>query len=131
MPAIPHPSVFVRRPLYEERLFDPALNYAMDFEWLRNMAERGHQFQRVDGSCVARMRLEGKSNDQYLDTLEEVHRICTAYGDDRVISYLYNRVFRSLRFQLRRNAESTETGRKFVEAYRRLIAMTGMRNWDY
>lgn len=131
MPAIPHPSVFVRQSLYEDRLFDPAINYAMDFEWLRAMAERGHQFQYVDGPCIARMRAEGKSNDQYLNTLAEVHRICTAYGDHAFLSYLYNRVFRSLRFRLRRGAEATKVGRLFVDGYRRVIAMLGIRNWEY
>jgi len=131
MPAIPHPSVFVRRSLYEKRHFDSSLSYAMDYEWLRSMAERGYQFQYVNGPCIARMRAQGKSNNQYLNTLAEVHCICTAYGDNPVMSYLYNWVFRSLRFRLRRSAESTKVGRLFVKAYRRVIAMLGIRNWDY
>lgn len=131
MPAIPHPSVFARRSLYEDRLFDTSLNYAMDFEWLRHMAERCHRFQYIEGPCIARMRAEGKSNDQYMNTLAEVHRICTAYGDPPAVSYLYNRVFRSLRFRLRRGAEATEVGRLFVMAYRRVISMLGIRNWEY
>jgi len=131
MPSIPHPSVFVRRSLYDERLFDLSREYAMDFEWLRFMAERGYQFKYVDGPCIARMQAEGKSNDQYLDTLAEVHRICSDYGDHPVVSYLYNRVFRSLRFRLRRGAETTRVGRHFIESYRRMISMLGIRNWEF
>jgi glycosyltransferase involved in cell wall biosynthesis len=131
MPAIPHPSVFARRDLYEERLYDPDLSYAMDYEWLRDMAERGHRFYCVEGEVLARMRLEGTSNDQYADTLAEVHRICVRYGDPPGISFLYNRVFRTIRFQLRRAIETTAVGREFVEGYRQLIAQLGLRRWEY
>lgn len=131
MPAIPHPSVFVRKDLYEERLFDPQLEYAMDFEWLRHMAEQGHRFCHVGGPCLARMRLDGKSNDHYTETLDEVHKICVKYGDNPITSFLYNKVFRSLRFQLRQKVETTAVGQSFLEMYRRLIVRLGLRNWEY
>jgi glycosyltransferase involved in cell wall biosynthesis len=131
MPAIPHPSVFARRPLYEERLYDPRIEYAMDYEWLRDMAVRGCQFRYIEGPCLARMRLEGKSNDQYAETLKEVHRICVKYGDLPALSFLYNRVFRNIRFRLRSMAETTKAGQFFVGAYRRLITLLGLRRWEY
>ncbi|PQJ34737.1 hypothetical protein BSZ35_09115 [Salinibacter sp. 10B] len=131
MPSIPHPSVFVRKPLYEKRLYNPRIEYAMDYEWLRDMAERGCRFRYIEGTCLARMRLEGKSNNQYADTLGEVHRICVEYGDNPMFSFLYNCVFRNLRFRLRRMAETTTAGRLLVDGYRRLITLLGLRRWEY
>jgi len=131
MPAIPHPSVFARRDLYEERLYDPDLSYAMDYEWLRDMVERGHRFHCVEGEVLAQMRLEGASNDQYANTLAEVHRICMRYGDHPGISFLHNRVFRTLRYQIRRGMETTKLGETLVEVYRHLLALLGLRQWEY
>lgn len=131
MPAIPHPSVFVRHDLYKRRLFNTKLEYAMDYEWLRDMAKRGVRFQYIEGECLACMRIEGKSNNQYVDTLHEVHQICIEYGDNAFLSFFYNELFRTFRFKVRQILESTHVGRCAVELYRRLISLFGLRNWRY
>jgi len=130
MPAIPHPTVFARRECYLQNPFDEALNYAMDYKWIRQLYEQGCKFRYLEHTDpIANMRISGRSNDDYDKTLAEVHSIALGFGDAPSISYLYNRVFRANRFRIRKQLSSSTWGRKSVDAYRKLNVMMGLKRW--
>lgn len=131
MPAIPHPTVFARRELYIREPFDIRLKYAMDYDWLRRTYKQAHSFFYItEPSPLAYMRIEGKSNASYDDTLKEVYEITVKHGDSRMWSYIYNYVFRIARYKLRLKMEEYSAGRSLVDAYRKILVKGGLRNWE-
>lgn len=130
MPIIPHPTVFVKRKVYEKiGYFDLQLKFAMDYEWLRRAFTKGYKFLCINHTHLANMTVEGASNSNYGRTLNEVYKISRSYGDNQLISFMYNRVFRYFRFQLRTVIERSSLGIILVKYYR--IFTSKIRRWEY
>jgi len=130
MPKIPHPTVFTKRKVYEEiGYFNLQLKFAMDYELLRRAYTKGYNFLCINHTHLANMTVEGASNSNYGRTLNEVYKISTNYGDNQLISFIYNRVFRYFRFQLRTVIERNSLGIMLVKYYR--IFTSKMRGWEY
>jgi hypothetical protein len=84
MPSVPHPTVFVRREVYERvGLFRLDLTNAMDYEWLLRVTRQG-----VDGrylpEILAGMQLGGVSDRRFAAGYREVMRVSVAYGYGRL-----------------------------------------------
>lgn len=130
MPSVPHPTVFARRRWVVGYPFVDDLSYAMDYEWMRRVHGKGARFFYARSmSPLAYMRVAGKSNDNYHKTLREVHKISMSYGDDSLVSFAYNRVFRMGRYTIRSWLETSRLGCRIVALYRRLLVSVGWRNW--
>jgi len=73
--TINHPSVFVRRSVYEaEGGFDPAFRLAMDYELLLRLHARGYRFKELGDTVLANMRYGGVSDRRWAQTLWEAAR---------------------------------------------------------
>jgi glycosyltransferase involved in cell wall biosynthesis len=80
MPSIPHPTVFVRRAVYEKcGLFDLSYRVSLDYEFLLRIHKAG-----VNGFYVAQtlatMRLGGVSDTGYVQSHRETSWISIKYG---------------------------------------------------
>lgn len=103
MPSIPHPTVFVRRKVYEEQGgFDLNYKTAMDYEFLLRITTKG-----VNGTYIpeilAHMRLGGESDRNYLRAYREVLLISLRYGYPKLLAlwwYYYKCVKSVVRRQL-------------------------------
>ncbi|MDT3700871.1 MAG: glycosyltransferase family 2 protein [Thermincola sp.] len=98
MPSIPHPTVFVRRSIYEEfGGFDESYKTAMDYEFLLRLTRqgvRGHYLPII----LTNMCLGGESDINYTRAYREVMRASVKYGYSRPMAlarYSY-RCFRSI-----------------------------------
>ena len=130
MPAVPHPTVFARRACYTEEPFDEGLEYAMDYDWLRRLIQKGRKFSRVETSSpLAYMRIAGKSNNQYDRTIAEVYNITQRYADSPSISYMYNKLYRISKYRIRRIIEDTPLGDEIIRRFRSALVQVGIRDW--
>lgn len=57
-----HPTVFVKREIYENNLFDTSLKIAMDYDVLLKFRKRGFKIKNID-KVISNMRLGGISWD--------------------------------------------------------------------
>lgn len=129
-PRINHPTVFVKRCIYNEiGKFSNEYKVAMDYEWLRRAFCNQCKFIYLQEKPLVSMRVEGISTLNYGFTLYEVHKISVTYGDNILVSFIYNLIFRNLRFQVRKLLEKAPLGERIVVWYRKLTS--GMRKWDY
>lgn len=81
MPILNHPSIFVRREVYERcGLFRLDLKLAMDYEFLLRIHSHGVTGIKVPHTQV-RMALGGVSCRQILDAIEEASRVSRIYGE--------------------------------------------------
>ena len=130
MPAVPHPTVFARRACYIEECFDEGLEYAMDYDWLRRLIQKGRKFSCVETFFpLAYMPIAGKSNNQYDRTITEVYNITRRYGDNHAISYLYNKLYRIPKYHIRRLIEDTPLGDEIIRRFRSVLVRLGIRDW--
>jgi glycosyltransferase involved in cell wall biosynthesis len=120
-PDLNHPTVFVRRRLYEKiGNFDVSLRFAMDYDWLRRAHRFGARFRKIEGSPVAALEFDGASTSNASKTIEEVYRISLKFNDNKFVSAFYNLVYRKLRCGFRSYLLSCFWGRSFLS---KLVAM--------
>jgi hypothetical protein len=80
MPAIQHPTVFVRKNVYDTcGLFDTSYKIAMDYEFLLRITKLGKMGLYID-KRLAQMRMGGVSYTRYYSSYEEVCRASIQYG---------------------------------------------------
>jgi hypothetical protein len=73
--TVNHPSVFVRRSVYEaEGGFDPAYRLAMDYELLLRLYVKGYRFKELGGTMLANMAYGGASDRRWVMALREAAR---------------------------------------------------------
>lgn len=73
--TINHPSVFVRRSVYEAvGGFDVTYKYAMDYELMLRILAAGYRFRSVENAVLANMRFGGASDVNWTAALGEVLR---------------------------------------------------------
>ncbi len=73
--TINHPSVFVRRSVYErEGGFDPDYSLAMDYELMLRFYARGHRFKELSDVVLANMSYGGASDRCWARALWEAAR---------------------------------------------------------
>lgn len=120
-PDLNHPTVFVRRPLYERiGKFDVSLRFAMDYDWLRRAYRFGAKFRKIEGSPVATLEFDGASTNNSSKTIEEVYRISLKFNDNKIVSAFYNLFYRKLRCSFRSKMLKCFWGRSFLS---KLVAM--------
>lgn len=84
MPSIPHPTVFVRKAVYEEHGgFDTGYKTAMDYELLLRITLKGVRGIYIP-AILAEMRLGGESDRNYKRAYREVLSISVRYGYPRL-----------------------------------------------
>lgn len=80
MPSIPHPTVFVRKDVYQNYgMFNLFLRTAMDYEFLLRISKmhvRGFYIPKV----MAAMRLGGESDNNYVNAYREVFLVSIFYS---------------------------------------------------
>jgi len=80
MPTLNHPTVVVRREVYERvGLFNPSLRYAMDYDLLLRMHLAGY-IGRYMPDLVGHQSLGGLSDRRYFAALRECRKIAVAHG---------------------------------------------------
>ena len=105
MPALNHPTVIVRRSVYERLgLFDVSLRYAMDYELLLRFHRSGCVGVH-DPRMVGHMSLAGASDTGSLPALREVRDSAIRHGYPRIPAYLLYG-FRLAKDRLRRAIEN-------------------------
>jgi glycosyltransferase involved in cell wall biosynthesis len=87
MPSVPHPTVFMRREVYNScGLFDTSYRIAMDYEFLLRITLSGKK-GRNTGRTLAWMSLGGLSDTGFLRSYKEVCRASIRYGYSPVKAY--------------------------------------------
>lgn len=87
MPHIHHPTVFVKRALYEKYGgFDESLHYAMDYDFLLRLHRNGIRGRALETN-LAFMRLGGRSTSDYMAVRREVRGISNRHGAPRVLTF--------------------------------------------
>jgi len=88
--SINHPSVFVRRSVYEALGgFDPSYRYAMDYEFLLRALAAGYRFCAVSDVILANMSTGGVSDLCWRKSILEVMRA----KDKHFPSFFRNRIY--------------------------------------
>jgi glycosyltransferase involved in cell wall biosynthesis len=106
MPALNHPSVIVRRDVYERfGLFDLNLKLAMDYELLLRLHRAGCRGV-YDSRILGHMSLEGASDAQSRAALAEVRDISIRHGEPPLSARL-RFLFRLVKGDMRRLLERT------------------------
>jgi GT2 family glycosyltransferase len=107
MPDVNHPTLLARREVYEGvGGFDPALRFAMDYDWLLR-AHRGGFRGSYAPAVVGHMTLAGASDRDYLRALGEVRAITIAHGEPGARAwptYLYRAAKGTAQRAIRRTA---------------------------
>ena len=89
MPHIHHPTVFVRREIYERHgLFSTDYRYAMDYEFLLRLHKAGCVGALIEKN-LAYCRASGVSNRMFKEARQEAHAISRKYGQKRSGASLY------------------------------------------
>ena len=107
MPDVNHPTLVARREVYQ-RIggFDPALRFAMDYDWLLRAHRAGFRGTYAP-EVVGHMTLAGVSDRDYVRALGEVRAIAIAHGAPRASAwprYLYRVAKGTAQRALRRSA---------------------------
>lgn len=104
MPAIAHPTVFVKKTVYlDVGFFATHLRTAMDYEFLLRVSIMGKRGYYLD-STLATMRLNGESDENYINGYKEVCSISIYYGYP-VILALARFTFKTIKTFIRRGLE--------------------------
>lgn len=86
MPHIHHPTVFVRREVYERfGGFDESLKYAMDYDFFLRLFRGGCVGEAIEEN-LAYMRIGGVSTENYFAVRREVRDISVRHGQSRVVA---------------------------------------------
>ena len=105
MPSIPHPTVFVRRRVYDKYGgFDETFHTAMDYEFLLRITVRGVKGSYIP-TVLTHMRLGGESDSNYTRAYEEVRMASVRYGYSKpraVVRFYYRYIRTSVRKNLER-----------------------------
>ncbi|HSA83010.1 MAG TPA: glycosyltransferase family 2 protein [Geminicoccaceae bacterium] len=81
MPDVNHPTLLARRAVFERiGSFDPALRFAMDYDWLLRAHRAGFRGTYAP-EVVGHMSLAGVSDRDYVRALAEVRDIAIAHGE--------------------------------------------------
>jgi glycosyltransferase involved in cell wall biosynthesis len=89
MPEINHPTVLVRRRVYEKiGLFDEDYQIAMDYEWFLRLHRQGGAGEYVKG-LLGHMCMGGVSDVSYVKTLKEVCDIAVRYGQPKWVANVF------------------------------------------
>lgn len=103
--TINHPSVFVRRSVYEaEGGFDPAFRLAMDYELLLRFYVRGYRFKELGDTILANMSYGGVSDQRWTEALHETALAKQRHLHAPISTWLYY-VWQLVRGGLRRVCE--------------------------
>jgi glycosyltransferase involved in cell wall biosynthesis len=107
MPDVNHPTLLARREVYERvGGFDPALRFAMDYDWLLRVHRAGLRGTYAP-EVVGHMTLAGVSDRDYRRALGEVRAIAIAHGEPAARAwplYLYRVAKGTAQRALRRSA---------------------------
>jgi glycosyltransferase involved in cell wall biosynthesis len=107
MPDVNHPTLLARREVYERvGGFDPALRFAMDYDWLLRAHRAGFRGAYAP-EVVGHMTLAGASDRDYVRALGEVRAIAIAHGEPAARAwplYLYRVAKGMAQRALRRSA---------------------------
>lgn len=116
--SINHPSVFVRRSVYDALGgFDVTYKYAMDYELMLRMLAVGCRFHAVEGVVLANMQFGGVSDLHWREALVEVLRAKNCHFSARWSHRVYF-CAQLLRGEVRRFLER-HGGDRWVRAFRR------------
>ncbi|MGI9434438.1 MAG: glycosyltransferase family 2 protein [Geminicoccaceae bacterium] len=84
MPALNHPTMLVRRSLFETLGgFDQRYRVAMDYDWVLRAHLAGHRGVHAPG-VLGHMTLAGTSDRRFVEGLSEVRRIAISHGQPRL-----------------------------------------------
>ncbi len=93
MAFVPHPTVFVKRSIYEtEGLYDESYQLAMDYEFLLRITKRGIVGRYIP-DILTTMSLGGASDQKYRQCYKEMMQISVAHGYNKklaLVRYYYN-----------------------------------------
>jgi len=107
MPDVNHPTLLARREVYERvGGFDPALRFAMDYDWLLRAHRAGFRGTYAP-DVVGHMTLAGVADRDYVRALGEVRAIAIAHGEPAARAwplYLYRVAKGTAQRALRRSA---------------------------
>lgn len=96
MPLINHPTVFVRREIYEKYgAFDTRLKLAMDYEFFRRLHAKNLKGIYLSGIMVEQ-KMGGISQNKYIRALGEMKEISMQYGlsFSRALFHYFNYILR-------------------------------------
>lgn len=87
MPDLNHPTLLAKRALFG-RIggFDPALRFAMDYDWLLRAHRAGFRGAHAPG-LVGHMTLDGASDRRYRAALAEVRRVAIRHGQSPMTAW--------------------------------------------
>jgi len=107
MPDVNHPTLLARREVYERvGAFNPALRFAMDYDWLLRAHRAGFRGAYAP-QVVGHMTLAGVSDRDHVRALGEVRGIAIAHGEPAARAwplYLYRVAKGTAQRALRRSA---------------------------
>ncbi len=87
MPSIPHPTVFVRRQVYQELGgFDKIYRTAMDYEFILRICRNGVKGYYIP-EVLAYQRLNGESDQNYVRGYRESREISIRYGYNHFLAW--------------------------------------------
>lgn len=105
MPSIPHPTVFIRKEVYDRYgLFDVSYKAAMDYEFLLRLHKSGVTGKYLEQTLAA-MRLGGESDINFVRAYKEVARASVQYGYSPVLANV-RLIFKTAKSYLRRQLEN-------------------------
>lgn len=97
---INHPTLFVRKKLYEAvGLYNTTYKIAMDYDLVLRLFERGEKYENIE-RVLANMRIEGVSQQFWVEAKKEAKSIKIKYGVPRYKAESYLMIIRSKRFLL-------------------------------
>jgi glycosyltransferase involved in cell wall biosynthesis len=87
MPDVNHPTLLAKREVYDRvGGFDPALRYAMDYDWLQR-AHRAGCWGAYEPALVGHMTLAGASDRRFGRAFAEVREIAIRHGQPRLAAW--------------------------------------------
>ena len=104
MPALNHPTVVVRRAVYQKHgLFSLRYRRAMDYDLLLRFYSAG-SIGIYDSNICGHMGLGGVSDRKWMESVDEVRTIAISFGRHRIVAWA-EFIFRIVKGFLRRQTE--------------------------
>ena len=95
-----HPTVFVKRKVYQENLFDLKYRIAADYEFLLSIYDKGAKFYKLD-QILAVMRTDGVSGGLNIDSAKiRYQKIGVYLAIKSIITYFSRRIIRYILYKI-------------------------------
>jgi glycosyltransferase involved in cell wall biosynthesis len=129
MPAVPHPTIFIKSCIYKHIMFDENYHYAMDYDFLRNLVNKSYSFIYID-KPLSSIRIIGKSNIFFKETINEVYNISIKFGDNKLISYIYNKIYLYIKNCLIKKLNNHKHGKNILFIYRKIKTILRLNKYN-